>query len=232
MQFSGYILGKLPSAITSDLAALFTLLPPDIIDYKSNGFQSRFRCFGAFRGDGEGFAPDINVRDRFNHKKKFHTDNRDRHPAPLPQEALQEGLIERLLKTIFSGSPLKSHRGYLYGVNLIRVTANDDFMGAPAPGLHQDGYDYSCHINIARNNVSGGASIIAETSSPETTVLDHELQPGEYVFFNDRTLHHTATPVTPRYGGHPTWRDMIIIDFIEDDRAFSHEEPASIAVEG
>jgi hypothetical protein len=212
-EFDGYLLGRLPSLLIKDLAFIFASLPADIIDYKQNGFQSRFRAFSSFRFKDGCFAPDRELLCHFNRKKQFHVQGVGSHPEWLATTANLETL-QSLLKRIALASPLKSESDYHYGINAVRVVADDHYMGAPAPGLHQDGYDFSCHINIARENVSGGMSIIAKTEDPKTTMVKHDLHPGEFLFFNDRTLHHTATAVTPMYVGHPTWRDMIIVDIV------------------
>lgn len=214
MNFTSYILGRIPSTLVKDLAAAFDHLPADVIDYKRNGFLSRFRSFGSFSWVDEQFQPDAGVLELFNKKKDFHTANLGQ-PAALQEQTLASDVLPRLLTTIVAHSPLKDAADYAFGVNLIRVRANDDFMGAPAPGLHQDGYDFSCHLNIARQNVSGGASIIAQTRAPETTILECELKPGDFIFFNDQQLFHTASPVAPRCAGYETFRDMIIIDIVQ-----------------
>lgn len=221
MKFDSYILGRIPTSLVADLALLFEGLPADVIDYKRNGFRSRFRGFGAFEYRDGAFYHDPSLLGRFNAHKDFHTITAGGPPAALSNEAISGEAIANLLRVVVARSPLKATQDYIYGVNLIRVRANDDFMGAPAPGLHQDGYDFSCHINIARQNVTGGASLIAEEQTPESLLLECELQPGEFVFFNDRTLYHTASAIMPRYSGYETWRDMIIIDVV---RASSRQE--------
>ncbi|MDZ7970265.1 MAG: 2OG-Fe dioxygenase family protein [Nostoc sp. DedSLP03] len=219
MRFDRYIKSLLPGDLSNQLSALFDELPLDVIDYKQTGFQSRYRSFSAYAFDNGTFVHSPQLIQYFNAQKDFHTIHNARPPAALSKATLSSGMIEKLLDVVLCYSPLKSAEEYIFGINLIRVRADDNHMGAPAPGFHQDGYDYSCHINIARQNVSGGASIIATRPDPKAVVIDCELQPGEFVFFNDRTLYHTASPVTPRYGGYETWRDMIIVDVIARSEA-------------
>ncbi|WP_394828669.1 2OG-Fe dioxygenase family protein [Pendulispora albinea] len=214
LEFRSYILGRLPAVLVDNLRAHFDHLEPDVVDYKNNGFHSRSRRFGAFAFTGERFEHDPALLEHFNKPKKFHAQTVARHPAPLTEASLASGVCDELLQTVLAFSPLKWGREYFFGINFVRVRANDQFMGAPAPGFHQDGYDYSCHINVARQNVSGGTSILAEEPSPDAIAVECDLKPGEFVFFNDRTMYHTASPVTPRCGGHETWRDMIIVDIV------------------
>jgi hypothetical protein len=212
--FNTYIRGRLPAELVRDLKTHFEDLEPDVIDYKRNGFQSRSRRFGAFAFDGGDFRHDPSSRRHFNKPKCFHARYDECQPAHLTEGSLVTGVYGALLQAVLATSPIKRGNDYLFGVNLVRVRADDEHMGAPAPGLHQDGYDYSCHINVSRENVSGGTSILAVAPSPDTVVVECNLTPGEFVFFNDRTMYHTASPVTPRCGGHRTWRDMVIVDVL------------------
>ena len=214
--FTNYLLGKIPAELTARLAPIFASLPADTIDYKENGFQSRFRAFSSFRYEGDAFIPDPSLLDYFNHKKEFHFGGSQSFPAWLINPANQK-ILQQLLEEIVCSAPIRKEADYHYGINAVRVVANDNFMGAPAPGLHQDGYNYSCHVNVTRENVSGGMSIIDLNQNPKSTMIRHELQPGDFVFFSDCTLHHTATAITPMYCGHASWRDMIIIDIVACD---------------
>jgi hypothetical protein len=213
-EFNTYIRGKLPAELVDDLKAHFEHLEADVIDYKRNGYQSRSRRFGAFSFNGEQFEHDPSLRRHFNQVRQFHTHHTGSQPAGLTEASLGTDVYNALLHAVVATSPIKQARDYMFGINLVRVCADDDHMGAPAPGLHQDGYDYSCHINVTRQNVSGGTSILALAPRPEAVVVECDLMPGEFVFFNDRTMYHTASPVTPRCGGHKTWRDMIIVDLL------------------
>jgi hypothetical protein len=212
--FSTYIHGKLPAELVADLKPHFDDLEPDVIDYKRNGYQSRSRRFGAFSCNGEQFEHDPTLLQHFNQVRKFHTHYTGCQPAGLTERSLATGVYNALLQAVLATSPIKRGGDYMFGINLVRVRADDDHMGAPAPGLHQDGYDFSCHINVTRQNVSGGTSILATAPRPDAVVVECDLTPGEFVFFNDRTMYHTASPVTPRCGGHETWRDMIIVDLL------------------
>ena len=50
---------------------------------------------------------------------------------------------------------------------------------------------------------------------PQDIILERELESGEFIFFNDRKVFHTATPVACKIGGYETYRDMVIIDFVK-----------------
>lgn len=214
LDFTTYIRGELAAELVAELKTHFEDLDPDVIDYKRTGYQSRSRRFGTFAFTGERFDHDPSLRQHFNHAKHFHTHHTGCQPAALTEASLATGVYDALLQAVLASSPIKNGRDFMFGINLVRVRADDEHMGAPAPGLHQDGYDYSCHINITRQNVSGGTSILALAPRPEAVIVECDLMPGQFVFFNDRTIYHTASPVTPRCGGHATWRDMIIVDLL------------------
>lgn len=210
-----FVLGRRLSPFPEALTTSFARLEPDTIDYRETGFRSRLRCFSAYH-----IVDDVVVRDDtlvpfFNGKRDFHT-RFSNTCVPQPDDALtRSGAIEAFLAALLPAMPLRGPAAYVYGVNQIRVVATDTHMGSPAPGLHQDGYAFSCHVNISRENVSGGASLLATGPDAEDIVVEYPLTPGEFVFFNDRIMFHTATPITPRVAGHETWRDMIIVDVLE-----------------
>jgi hypothetical protein len=212
-ELQSYILGRFIDGLPKGLVRSFSKLEPDPVDYVSNGFQSRFRNFGAFAYRDYRFVPDNSLNGRFNAKKDFHARYKDKPIAPIDPQLIADEDIQKMLAKMIVSVPVRNPEDYSYGVNLVRVIADDNHMGSPAPGLHQDGYDYSCHINVSRKNVSGGDSVIARTKSPSSILVEWRLQANEFVFFNDRSVYHTATPITPKIGGHKTYRDMIIVDF-------------------
>jgi hypothetical protein len=211
--FDSFFLSKLTAALPEELAASFEGLAPDTISYNRASGGSRRRHFGAFKyGDGW-FSRCPSLSDCFNGQRDFHLEYEERQPQGLSASLVDGGIVMTLLDQIAPALPIPLE-AYAIGVNQIRVTADDDNMGSPAPGLHQDGYDFSCHLAVGRRNVSGGTSIISLSKKPDDVVFEHNLHPGEFIFFNDRAVFHTATPVTCRIGGFMAARDMIIIDFV------------------
>jgi hypothetical protein len=215
--FETFILSKLSSPFHSELTESFNQLTEDTISYNRTGASTRRRGFGAFRYvDGE-FQHDPELSVYFNARRDFHVDHADKKPNPLIPEVIQSKAYNALLNHVAPCLPIELSQ-YAIGINQIRVVADDDKMGSTAPGLHQDGYDYSCHICIARRNAAGGTSIVSTSQNADDVVLEQVLQPREFVFFNDRSLYHTATPVTCRIGGSIATRDMIIVDFVRRSR--------------
>jgi hypothetical protein len=213
MQLESFVISKLLKPIDPRIEASFAPLSPDVIAYNRSDFVSRYRNFTAFRWSGQEYVPSGESDERFNQRRAFHVQYQSSRPLPIDSTLIEAGVIQALLVEVTNALPV-TRGDYDIGVNQIRVVANDDYMGSPAPSLHQDGYDYSCHLNISQHNVSGGTSLIGTSKAAQDLVLEYTLQPGEFVFFNDRTMYHTATPVCCKIGGEPTWRDMVILDFV------------------
>lgn len=210
--FKTYIISKIFSTIPQKLKLSFNELSTDTINYNKNAFQARYRHFSAFSFQNGAYKLHGAGLNNFNHKKDYHTEHSPVGLAPIDNSLTE--IISEILSEISDTLPINNEE-YLVGVNQIRVIANNENMGMPAPSLHQDGSDFSCHINISRKNVSGGNSILSKSKDPKDVFLECTLQPHDYVFFNDRKLYHTATPVTSRIGGHETHRDMFILDYIK-----------------
>jgi hypothetical protein len=212
-ELAGFIMGRLldplPSAVTNGFASL----PGDVIGYTGSGSSTRRRAFSPFVFERGEFRHSPALARRFNRRRPFHTEFGDAQPAPIGDSLLADQVPQTLLGKVAPSIPIAVER-YAVGFNMIRVVADDDRMGSPAPGLHQDGYEFSCHIAITRSNAAGGTSILATAKQPEAVILEYTLQDREFVFFNDTRLYHTATPVTCRIGGIPAHRDMVILDFV------------------
>lgn len=214
-EFNSFLVGKILEDMPAGLASAFDRLGPDTIDYRATEFQSRKRCFSCYRIVDGAARLDPERELLFNGDRDFHVKKTGGNRVPPPDaDLVASGAIESFVAALLPAMPLRDPESYAIGINLVRVVADSTNMGSPAPGLHQDGYEFSCHFNVARRNVSGGASLLASGPQPSDVVLEHVLQPNEFVFFNDRTMFHTATPITQRIAGEDTWRDMIIVDLV------------------
>jgi hypothetical protein len=212
-QLAGYVMGRLLDPLPPAMLAGFTDLEADVIGYTRSGSRTRKRAFSAFAFEQGEFVHAPALVSSFNSRRPFHSEFGANGPVAIDERLIAGGVPQALLTAVAPSLPIAIER-YAIGFNMIRVTADDDQMGSPAPGLHQDGYEFSCHIAIARSNAAGGTSILATAQHPDAIVLEHTLQQGEFVFFNDARLYHTATPVTCRIGGFLAHRDMVILDFV------------------
>jgi hypothetical protein len=111
------------------------------------------------------------------------------------------------------------HRDFLadaswsFGLHQIRILADGKHAGFPAPeGVHQDGFDFIGVHCIRRQNIRGAVSHMREGAADGPMLLEGVLEPGQGVFFNDRTLFHHATPIEAisDEGGH---RDVVVVTF-------------------
>ncbi|MEU8925649.1 2OG-Fe dioxygenase family protein [Kitasatospora sp. NPDC048545] len=94
-----------------------------------------------------------------------------------------------------------------------RITASGTEPGNPTPeGLHRDGVEHIVMMLVARRGVSGGSSTLYDNSG--TPVLTHTLtEPGEFIFLDDRTCLHSASPVRPAPPAVEGHRDMFFLEF-------------------
>lgn len=102
---------------------------------------------------------------------------------------------------------------YKLGVHQIRIRANDNFIGKPAPeGIHQDGFDYVAVSCIDLNNISGGTSVLVDSQDYKKIYLSKDLEKGETLVFNDKTFAHYASPIVPKVPGEG-YRDVIVTTY-------------------
>ena len=212
-EVENFLFSLLPRPFHPAFIASFDALTPDVIAYDKSEFKSRFRHFSCFRWSGENYYEDATVLSLFNGERPFHTFHAQTQPTPMAKDIVDSGIVSDLLYDVTQPLPLDRTQ-YFIGVNQIRVIADKDHTGSPAPGLHQDGYDYSAHLNVKRKNVKGGRSLISTSPDSSDMLLEHYLQPGQYLFFNDKTLYHTATAVECDDPSEESYRDMVIIDFV------------------
>jgi hypothetical protein len=207
-----YFLGRLNGSFAPELMASFDRLEPDPVDYTPTAFRSRFRRFGVFRLAAGMASEAPHAHERFNARRPFHA-RHGRNVAPLAHEVVASGALQRLIEEV-ARCPIGGSGSCLVGVNQIRVIADDEHAGVTAPSLHQDGYDLSCHVCVGRCDVQGGISTLSRSQLPSGIFLRHSLSPGEYLFFDDRALFHTASSVRPNPPASVAARDMIILDWL------------------
>lgn len=102
---------------------------------------------------------------------------------------------------------------YSIGVHQIRVTADDNNMGKPAPeGIHQDGFDFVMVVCFAASNTAGGNSLLMDAKEHSRVFYDKILQPGECLLFDDRKFAHYVSPVVPKLPGE-CYRDVFVVTY-------------------
>ncbi len=97
-----------------------------------------------------------------------------------------------------------------FGVHQIRILCSPGFSGDPAPeGIHKDGFDHVGIFCVERHGIVG-ANTHLYRDKEAAPIFSRELQPGEVVFTNDRTVFHYTDPVRPS-SDHPGHRDVFVI---------------------
>jgi hypothetical protein len=208
-----FVVSSLTVPFPPPLLSSFKTLEPDVLDYHSTGFQSRFRRFGVFRVEAGIVSEDRRLSTLFNNRKPFHT-RFGIDVKPLSSEVVETRIIVCIVEQLLKCPLLPSSRLGI-GVNQVRVIADGHNCGSTAPSFHQDGYDLSCHIAVDRHNAIGGESILSRSQADKDVFLRRRLQPGEFMLFDDRKNFHTATPIRAKVIGESCSRDMLILDVIK-----------------
>ncbi|WP_405749620.1 2OG-Fe dioxygenase family protein [Streptomyces sp. NBC_01411] len=94
-----------------------------------------------------------------------------------------------------------------------RITATRTSSGNPTPeGVHRDGVEHIVMMLVARKDISGGSSTLHDNDGKP--LLTHTLtSPGDYIFLEDRTCMHSASPVTAAPSAAEGHRDMFFLEF-------------------
>lgn len=213
MPFNTFVKSRLLEALDPTIIDSFEKLTGDHVKYIKSDFQSRFRHFSSFVFRDDEISLDTTYSSIFSGPRRFQTSFNSQHVVPALSGNIIPAMI-KCLRLIMNVSPVKFDAPVAIGVHQIRVIADKANVGDNAPGLHQDGYDYSCDLNFRRDNVLGAETILSTSSSETDLFFEEPLFPGEFVFFDDRNLHHTARKVKVVDDKKPAIRDMAIIDFV------------------
>ncbi|MEV4638766.1 2OG-Fe dioxygenase family protein [Actinoplanes sp. NPDC049548] len=197
--------------INTDLLHSFGDLPPD--DYLRTAVPFRFRAFGPAtmrdrKLDWTDDAQDFLQSEAIN----SYAGGRPRRFAPLSTAArvFAERLVddENLL-------PVPLGETVTVGCHQIRIVADDDFNGYPAPeGFHRDGFDWVVITCVGQCNVNGGISMVSLPGAEQAgeLLVERSMAAGETMVLNDRAVRHYVSPITPKLPGR-AHRDVIVLTF-------------------
>jgi hypothetical protein len=208
-------LGKILN-IQDELRDSFNYLSPDILCYGEDTLVqdvTRFRHFSNLSYQNHQFIESSIPPVTFNQHKSFHAEHVDALPAAVNPLALSS--LQQIVGTILQEHTFAKQR-YHIGFNQIRMLAKADKLSYVAPTYHQDGYDFSLHICVTRDNVIGGISKLARDAKSLNPVNEITLQNNEYILFDDKNYYHTATPIQCATNSGVAYRDMVIVDIIAD----------------
>ncbi|MEU6759159.1 2OG-Fe dioxygenase family protein [Streptomyces sp. NPDC046685] len=204
-----YVFASALGQVSDGLLASYATLPAD--SYLRHDRCFRFRAFGEAKVKGETFLWGEDSASFFQSERiNGYAGGVERRFAPLPDaaRAFAEGLVNSP-----AARALVADEEFRIGCHQIRITADDEHTGLPAPeGFHQDGYDLVAVTCVATENVSGGISLVRDKDGEEV-VVERTMAPGEVLFLADREVVHYVSPITPKIPGQPAHRDVVVITF-------------------
>lgn len=193
----------------------FQKLPVDQFLNTNEPFQYRFRRYGS--GSIKNLQVSWDEQQTCflqNENLNNYAGGVNRNFPPL-EEQTKKFIIKNIITPIMYEFLPKSD--YTFGAHQIRIKANDQYMGRPAPeGIHQDGFDYVAVCCINANNVTGGDSILVDVNDYNKKLVDTELRAGEILIFNDKTFAHYASPIVPKCPG-DAYRDVIVTTYTKQN---------------
>jgi hypothetical protein len=94
-----------------------------------------------------------------------------------------------------------------------RIEANPFTAGKPAPeGMHRDGVDFVCVMLVGRSNVTGGETVLEDTSHAE--LFRRCLRTSmDAIFLDDRRLFHLTGEIRTLGEEGPSFRDSFVVTF-------------------
>lgn len=136
----------------------------------------------------------------------------DRWFAPV-EDSVAEGRPLRALLELGRGlaDALHGPQDWFAEVHQFRIEAAAGAPGYPTPeGVHQDGVDVVLIGMLARTNLEGGETLVADLGGAELarfTLLDRL----DTALLDDRRVRHGVTPVGPADAALPSCRDVLVI---------------------
>ena len=132
--------------------------------------------------------------------------------APM-EEAVAEGAPLRALLDLGRGLADALHPGqdWFVEAHQFRIEAAAGAPGFPTPeGVHHDGVDVVLIAMVARGNLEGGETLVADAAGAELarfTLLDRL----DTALLDDRRVRHGVSPVRPADPALPSCRDVLVL---------------------
>lgn len=210
------LFGCLDVAFEEQLLASFENLPDDHLSYHSAKTAPRKRRHTTYCLTESSFREAPEGAELFNQRMSFHVSYGGLHNvAPISWPLSESYVLEDLLRKIVERVPSLSARSIYIGVDQLRIYAHRDLPSGNAPPyLHQDGFDYKGDLEVRRENVLGGATLISTTELDSDIFFSKELAPGEFAILDDRSLFHGATGYVPKNVDGVAFSDLFILNFI------------------
>jgi hypothetical protein len=111
------------------------------------------------------------------------------------------------------GPPPAGSLSWHVEVHQFRIEANGSSAGRPTPeGLHRDGVDRVLIMLIAKENITGGMSIIQDGSGHRLATRTLS-SPFDAVFLDDTRVLHGVTEIRPECRDKAAFRDVLVVTF-------------------
>jgi len=209
----------MPEAAWRSFAQLWDNLTLD--RHMGDGGLYRFRRYGAFEMSTPEAALRLLPHAAYAQPSYINALNGDmeRWFDPLEPAFVNHLFLHRLLHTL--GHMFDDARGRTGPWNIrlhpYRIRARAGVAGQPTPeGLHRDGVDYIVTMMVARHNVRGGTTIVADSNG--NTLFEHRLeQPMEMLVADDAMCMHAVTAVDCIDPNAESYRDVLVVAFTAID---------------
>lgn len=201
-----YRVEKLSHLHVEAFAPFFERLPRD--PYVNGNY--RRRRFSRFQGQ-----PDRLTRLEHKYFEQSSTVNKlaggiKRDFAELEDDLMNLPEFQRLVAVFIDAARIDPNAVEV-GIHQIRIVAEAGQQGEPAPeGIHQDGFDFVGIFCLRRENVTGAETHLYTGPQQRPPLFAKELQPGEFVLVNDRSLYHYTSAVRPAGEGQGI-RDVFVM---------------------
>ena len=132
--------------------------------------------------------------------------------APV-EDAVAEGAPFRALLDLGRGlaDALQGERDWFVEAHQFRIEAAAGAPGFPTPeGVHHDGVDVVLIAMLARRNLEGGETLVADAGGAELarfTLVDRL----DAALLDDRRVRHGVSPVRPADPALPSCRDVLVL---------------------
>jgi hypothetical protein len=200
------------SKLTNSVRTSFNNLPVDKFLSNSESYKYRYRRYSS-ASVVDSTLIWSNSTEAFLQDKKINQYAGGVIRAFPPLEQLLKRFIGDNIILFIIGNTIIPAGNYEIGAHQIRITANDKYMGKPAPeGIHQDGFDYVAVSCIDIDNVTGGTSLLVDSKDYNKKLLEKELKSRDILVFNDRIYAHYTSPIVPKIPGN-CYRDVIVTTY-------------------
>lgn len=204
------------TAYEAELAAEWDRLGPD--NYLKNNARFRERRYGRFL-----YIPRERNFRLLAHQPYFQSETANRYAGgihrvvePVTEAAVKNPLMRELVEFDFDHFPVEDERldhPWLVACHQFRIIARPEEIGEPTPeGVHRDEIDFGAIHLMSRTNADGGISSVYDND--ERLTAQFQLQgPMDTMFWADRKVLHSVSPITVVDHSAPAVRDILILGY-------------------